>query len=163
MSNLTITEHFIELTDLIANMKEYIMQMNLLHYDNKYNNVYDILLPEYHDFTDIFKAAEKQSLSEKDSQNYAVDLKSDQQPSFKKLYSMFSAELNVLKAYLDNAMKADIIHKLIFSAASLIMFMLKSDSSLWLIIDYRHLNNIIIKNHYSLSLISDMLNCLQGA
>ena len=73
---------------------------------------------------------------------------------------MSSAELNMLKAYLDNAMKADIICKLILSAASLIMFMLKSDSSLWLIIDYKHLNNIIIKNHYSLSLISDMLNCL---
>ena len=76
---------------------------------------------------------------------------------------MSSAELNVLKAYLDNAMKADIIHKSILPAASLIMFMLKSDSSLWLIIDYRCLNNIIIKNCYSLSLISDMLNCLQGA
>ena len=59
MSNLTITEHFIELTDLVVNMKEYTMQMNLLHYDNKYNNVYNILFPEYHDFTDIFKAAEK--------------------------------------------------------------------------------------------------------
>ena len=43
---------------------------------------------------------------------------------------MFSAKLNVLKAYLNNTMKADIIHKLILSAASLIMFMLKSDSSL---------------------------------
>ena len=73
---------------------------------------------------------------------------------------MFSAELKVLKAYLDNAMKADIIHKLILSAASLIMFILKSDSSLWLVIDYKCLNNIIIKNCYSLSLISDMLNYL---
>ena len=73
---------------------------------------------------------------------------------------MSSAELNVLKVYLDNAMKADIIHKLILSAASLIMFMLKSDDSLWLVIDYRCLNNIIIKNCYSLSLISDMLNHL---
>ena len=73
---------------------------------------------------------------------------------------MFSAELNVLKTYLNNTMKADIIHKLISSAASLIIFMLKSDSSLWLVINYKCLNNIIIKNHYSLSLISDMLNHL---
>ena len=78
MSNLTITEHFIELTDLVADIKEYIMQMNLLHYDNKYNNVYDILLPEYHDFADIFKTAEKQSLSKRDSQNHAIDLKLSQ-------------------------------------------------------------------------------------
>ena len=58
MSNLAITEHFIGLADLVTNMKEYTMQINLLHYDNKYDNVYDILPPEYHDFADIFKAAE---------------------------------------------------------------------------------------------------------
>ena len=75
---------------------------------------------------------------------------------------MFSAELNVLKAYLNDAMKADIIYKLILSAASLIMFMLKLDSSLQLVINYKCLNNIIIKNYYSLSLILNMLNCLQG-
>ena len=78
MSNLTITEHFIELTDLVADIKEYIMQINLLHYDNKYNNVYDILLSEYHDFADIFKAAEKQSLSKRGLQNHAIDLKLSQ-------------------------------------------------------------------------------------
>ena len=75
MSNLTITEHFIGPADLVVNIKEYIMQINLLHYDNKYNNVYDILPSEYHDFADIFKAAEKQLLSERDSQNHAIDLK----------------------------------------------------------------------------------------
>ena len=75
---------------------------------------------------------------------------------------MFSAELNVLKVYLDDAMKADIIHKSISSAASPVMFVLKSDSSLQLIIDYRHLNSITIKNWYSLLLILNMLNCLQG-
>ena len=73
---------------------------------------------------------------------------------------MFSAELNVLKVYLDDTIKACIVCKLISPAASLIMFVLKLDSSLQLVIDYRCLNNITIKNCYSLSLISDMLNCL---
>ena len=160
MNNLTITEHFIELTDLIVNMKEYIMHINLLQYDNKYDNVYDILSSEYHDFTDIFQMTEKQSLSEKSSHDHVIDLELRQQPSFEKLYSMFSAELNVLKVYLDNAMKADIIHKSISSAASPVMFVLKLNSSLQLIIDYRHLNSITIKNWYSLLLILNMLNCL---
>ena len=78
ISNLIITEHFIELTDLVADIKEYIMQINLLHYDNKYDNIYNILPSEYYNFTDIFKTAEKQSLSERSSQNHAIDLKSDQ-------------------------------------------------------------------------------------
>ena len=50
MNNLSITDHFIELSDLVANMEKYTLQMNLLQYDNVYNN----LPPEYHDFADIF-------------------------------------------------------------------------------------------------------------
>ena len=134
------------------------IKLSLLWYNKEYDNIYNILSSEYHDFTDIFQTAEKQSLSEKSSHDHVIDLKLRQQPSFRKLYSMFSAELNVLKIYLDNAIKTDIIHKSILSVTSSVMFVLKSDSSLWLIIDYRHLNSITIKNHYSLSLISDMLN-----
>ena len=105
---------------------------------------------------------EKQSLSVRGSHDHVIDLKLRQQLSFRKLYFMFSVKLNVLKIYLDNAMKADIIHKSILSAASPVMFVLKSDSSLQLVIDYKCLNSITIKNWYSLLLISDMLNCLQG-
>ena len=57
---------------------------------------------------------------------------------------MFLTELNVLKVYLDNVMKADIIHKLISSAASSVIFMLKLNSSLQLVIDYRCLNSITV-------------------
>ena len=143
MNNLTITEHFIELTDLMTDMK---IKINSLQYNKEYNNVYDILSPEYHDFADIFQMTEKQSLSVRGSHDHVIDLKLRQQLSFRKLYFMFSAELNVLKIYLDDAMKADIIHKLISSAASPVMFVLKLNSSLQLVIDYRCLNSITIKN-----------------
>ena len=127
MNNLTITEHFIELTDLVISIK---IKINSLQYNKGYNNIYDILSPEYHDFADIFQTAEKQSLSVRGSHDHVIDLKLRQQLSFEKLYFMFSAKLNVLKVYLDDVMKADIIHKSISSAASPVMFMLKSDSSL---------------------------------
>ena len=138
------------------------IRLSSLQYNKEYNNVYNILSPEYYDFADIFQMTEKQSLSVRGSHDHVIDLKLRQQPSFEKLYSMSSAELDILKVYLDNAMKADIIHKLISPAASPVMFVLKLDSSLQLVIDYRCLNSITIKNWYSLSLISDMLNCLQG-
>ena len=160
MNNLTITDHFIGPSDLVANMEKYTLQMNLLQYNKGYNNVYNNLPPEYHDFTDIFQAAEKQSLPEKGPHDHAIDLELGQQPPFGKLYSMSPAELNVLKVYLDNTMKAGIVCKSISPAASPIMFVLKSDGSLQLVIDYRRLNDITIKNHYPLPLISDMLNCL---
>ena len=136
------------------------IRLSSLQYNKEYNNVYNILSLKYHDFADIFQTAEKQSLSVRGSHDHVIDLKLRQQPSFRKLYSMFSAELNVLKIYLDNIMKADIIHKSILSAASPVMFVLKLNSSLQLIIEYKHLNSITIKNCYSLLLILNMLNCL---
>ena len=160
LSNLFITEHFIESVNLIADMKT--LQINFLHYDKTYN-VYNILPPKYHDFTDIFQAAETQSLPVRGPHNHTIDLKPGQQPPFRKLYSMLLAELNTLKVYLNNAVEAGIIQKLISPAASPVMFVLKSDSSLCLVIDYRCLNDIMIKNCYPLPLISDMLDCLQGA
>ena len=163
MNNLIITDYFIGPLNLVINMKKYTLQMNLLQYNKGYNNVYDNLPPEYHDFTDIFQAAEKQSLPERGPHDHAIDLELGQQPPFGKLYSMSSAELNVLKVYLDDAMKAGIVCKSISPAASPVMFVLKSDGSLRLVIDYRRLNNITIKNRYPLPLISDMLDRLQGA
>ena len=76
---------------------------------------------------------------------------------------MSPAKLDVLKVYLNDAVKADIIRKLILPAASPVMSVPKSDGSLQLVIDYRHLNNITIKNRYPLPLILDMLDRLQGA
>ena len=130
MNNLFITDHFIGLLDLVANMEKYTLQMNLLQYDKGYNNVYNNLPPEYHNFADIFQAAEKQSLPERGPHDHAIDLKLGQQPPFGKLYLMSPAEFNVLKVYLDDAMKAGIVCKSISPAASPIMFVLKSDGSL---------------------------------
>ena len=45
----------------------------------------------------------------------------------------------------------------------LILFVLKSDESLRLYVDYQALNNIIVKNSYLLSLILKMQDRLQKA
>ena len=162
MSNLTITDNFIGPADLVADMEEYAVKMNSLQYD-KYDEVYDILPPEYHDFADIFQAAEKQSLPERGPHDHAIDLEPGQQPPFGKLYSMSPTELDALTVYLDKAIEAGIIQKLISPAASPVMFVPKADGSLRLVVDYRRLNDITIKNCYPLPLISDMLDRLQGA
>ena len=71
--------------------------------------------------------------------------------------------LNALRVYLDKAIKAGIIQKLISPAASPVIFVPKTNRSLRLVVDYRRLNDITIKNCYPLPLILDMLDRLQGA
>ncbi len=48
-------------------------------------------------------------------------------------------------------------------AGAPVLFTSKKDSSLWLCVDYCELNNITVKNHHSLLLISETLNWLSGA
>ena len=130
MSNLSITDHFIGPADLVTNMENYAVHMNSLYYDKKNDTVYNALPPKYHDFGDIFQAAEKQSLSERGPHDHAIDLEPGQQPPFRKLYSMSPTELDALRVYLDKAIQASIIQKLISPAASPVMLVPKTDGSL---------------------------------
>ncbi len=60
-------------------------------------------------------------------------------------------------------MQKEFIKELQSSAEYLILFVLKSNESLKLCVDYKALNNIMIKNSYLLSLISELQNRLQRA
>jgi hypothetical protein len=46
------------------------------------------------------------------------------------------------------------------SAETSVLFVSKKDDDLWLCVDYCELNQITVKNHHSLSLISEILNWL---
>jgi len=60
-------------------------------------------------------------------------------------------------------MQKKFIRELQSSAEYSILFISKSNESLKLCINYRALNNIMIKNSYSLSLITKLQNKLQSA
>ncbi len=60
-------------------------------------------------------------------------------------------------------MRKEFIKESQSSAEYSILFVLKSNESLKLCVDYKALNNITIKNSYSLSLIAELQNKLQSA
>ena len=59
--------------------------------------------------------------------------------------------------------KTKVIRYFILPAAVLIIFVSKNNKTLKLLVNYRSLNNIIIKNCYSLLLITKGFNRLTGA
>ena len=71
---------------------------------------------------------------------------------------MFRDELLVLKKYLDDNLIKEFIQASFFSAASSVLFVHKSEDDLWFCVNYRDLNAIMIKNHYLLLLIREILN-----
>ncbi len=79
------------------------------------------------------------------------------------IYSLLTEKLNALQQYLKVNMQREFIKESQSSAEYSILFILKLNESLRLCVDYRALNNITIKNSYSLSLIAELQNRLQSA
>ena len=71
-------------------------------------------------------------------------------------------KLNILWKYINKYLIKRFLHSSHSSCEVLILFVKKSNKSLWLYIDYRGFNKFIIKNNYSLSLIEKLLDKLSN-
>lgn len=69
---------------------------------------------------------------------------------------MLEKELRALKEYINKSLAKGFIRLLKSLVRSLILFVLKKDGSLRPCVDYRALNNIIVKDRYALLLISKL-------
>jgi hypothetical protein len=67
-------------------------------------------------------------------------------------------ELIVLKEFLEENLAKGFIREFKSLAGALILFVLKKDGSLRLCVNYQGLNAITIKNRYSLSFISEIID-----
>jgi hypothetical protein len=66
--------------------------------------------------------------------------------TYELIYSLLKKELAALREYLEENQKKGFIRSLIINANYLILFVLKLRRKLRLCVDYRRLNEIIIKN-----------------
>src|SRR5437773_2804168 len=92
--------------------------------------------------------------------NLAIQLKKEFQFSFAFLYNMNHDEIQKLHYYLDKNLIKKFIQISHFHIIFSVLFAKKSEKKLHFYINYKKLNAIIIKNHYSLFLISEILNHL---
>ena len=65
---------------------------------------------------------------------------------FKLIFLLLEAKLKVLKEYIDESIKKGIIRESISLVGALIFFIGKKDRRVRPIVDYRGLNNIIVKD-----------------
>ncbi len=79
------------------------------------------------------------------------------------IYSLSAEKLDALQQYMKENMWKEFIKESQLSAKYLILFISKLNESLKLCVDYKVLNNIMIKNSYLLSLISELQDRLQKA
>ncbi len=119
------------------------------------------ILFEYKDLKNVFEKTENLILSDHSFYNHAIDLKLRKKPSFDLLYNLSVTELNTLWEYLKQNLEKKMICYSISSAAFPLLFIFKKNDELHSCVNYQVLNNITIKNWYSLPLIFKALNHLQ--
>ncbi len=78
-------------------------------------------------------------------------------------YFLSQLQLNEQTKQIMKLMNKDLIYKSISLWGFLILFVKKKKNTWWMCIDYRVLNNVIVKNEYSLFWIQKCLNWIDKA
>ena len=119
---------------------------------------------EYSDFSNVFSSESAAELPEYTGiNNHPIDLLDNKQPPYGPIYSLELVELETLKTYIKANLANGFIRPSKFPAGTPIQFVQKKNSSLRLYVDYRGLNNLMIKNCYPLPLIGELLDYLGHA
>jgi hypothetical protein len=121
-------------------------------------------LPEnYHEFTKVFGEEEFKVLPPHRPYDLAIDLKEGAKLHHGPLYSMTEVESQTLKKWIDEELATGKIRRSESEAGAPVMFVKKTDGSLRLVVDYRHLNKVIKNNVYPLPRQDNLMAQLQGA
>ncbi len=119
---------------------------------------------EYQKYKILFeKESDQEALLKHQSWDHEIKLINDKKLTKQFIYSLSAEKLDALQQYLKKNMQKKFIKELQLSAEYSILFVLKLNESLKLCVDYKALNNITIKNSYSLLLISELQDRLQRA
>ena len=117
------------------------------------------LLRKLINFQNVVIIKKKLMSSLHESAVHYIDIE-NQKISYRLFYNLFSHKLRILHEYLDDALIKNWIQHNMSLAESSILFIFKRNRSLQLYINYWNLNKKTIKNHHSLPLINETLNCL---
>jgi hypothetical protein len=94
---------------------------------------------------------------------FVIELNPDTTPIYRTPYRMATPELAELKEYIKELLEKKFIHPSSSTWGGPLIFILKNDGTQRLWVDYRALNEVTIKNKYSLPMIDDLFNQLHGA
>ncbi len=102
---------------------------------------------EYSDYADIFSSDLAMELSENTEMNvHAIELIEGKQLPYGPIYALSLVELETLKTYIKTHLKTGFIRPSKSLVRAPILFNKKPDGSLCLCVNYRGLNNLMIKN-----------------
>jgi RNase H-like domain found in reverse transcriptase/Reverse transcriptase (RNA-dependent DNA polymerase) len=125
------------------------------------------LLPrQYQEYTDVFSQTLARELPPaRPTYDHRIELLPGQESGHghSALYSMSEDELRVLRKYLEDNLKSQLISPSVSPVSSPVLFVRKPGGGLRFCVDYRRLNALTIKNRYPIPLLSETLARLSRA
>jgi len=112
---------------------------------------------QYRDFVGIFSKAAETSLHTHGLQDMVIDLEAGKQPPSVKLYPLSPDELELHKEYLDEMLRHSKIRPSKRSAGAPKFLAKQANGKLRIVVDYRGLNAISIKDKYPLPLMTMLM------
>ncbi|KAL9570381.1 hypothetical protein ACKAV7_005460 [Fusarium commune] len=116
---------------------------------------------EYRIYEKLFKEELETKVPQHSRWDHEIWLKTDDLP-FQKIYNLNEKELTTLKEYLETELAKGNIRISTSSAGFPVMFVPKKNGKLRLVVDYRKLNALTIKDRTPLPLITELKDRLQG-
>lgn len=95
--------------------------------------------------------------------NHSIQLKPNTKPMNLKLYRYNHFQKNEIEKQVKEMLSHEIIQPSHSPFTSLVLLVKKEDNSWRFYIDYRQLNDATVKNKFSIPIIDDLLDELQGA
>jgi len=121
-------------------------------------------LKEYRRFKPLFQEElGKEALPKHQPWDHEIPLIEGKQPKAQPIYSLSRTELEALREYINKNKAKGYIRESTSPARYPILFVPKPDGKLRLCVDYRRLNEITVKNRYTLPLIHEMQDRIKGA
>ena len=117
----------------------------------------------YHDYLDVFSESQANVLPPHRKYDLDITLLPDSAPPWGPIYSMSAPENIEMKRYLKAYLANGFIRPSKSPAAAPVMFVKRPDGKLRLVVDYRGLNKVTVKNRFPLPLIPEMLDRLHLA
>lgn len=122
-------------------------------------------VPKYHwDYSDIFSQKKAERMPIRKTYNHGIEFVEDASlPKPAKLYPLSPLEKNSLDEWIKEELRKGYISKSKSPVAAPVFFVKKKGGLLRLVVDYRKLNNITVKNRYPIPCITDLIDSLSQA
>ena len=163
-ANKNIDKQMFDFTNIVKDQTSHEVKINEKSHvsfeisnKSKSQNTLARILDEYKQWKHLFlKKITTTTLLKHQTWDHEIIFESSKTFTFEFIYALFEKKLRTLREYLNENLKKKFIRKSQSSTRYSIFFVSKKNETLRLCVDYRKLNEIIVKNKYSLSNINEL-------